>query len=305
MREVFEAVARSLKNDAACALGTLVETYNSSPAPLGTTVAVDACGRIKGNIGAGCYEGEIVEACAQTLADGESRMLRINLENTDEISGSAGCGGSLRIAIWRPGKAFAETASAIAFGGNAVTLDIGSYRIDIPAKHRLILAGATALAQQIARIARAVDYYVTVIDPRPLFATPERIADADALILEWPDAYLPRVLTGETAIVVLSHDPKFDIPALRCALQSDAWYIGLLGSRRSQAARRDALRQLGFNEVQLARIHGPVGMDLGGVTTGETALSILAQIVAARNGRTGTALDSTNGSIHDRPRTPA
>jgi xanthine dehydrogenase accessory factor len=300
MRDVFEVVARSLQNGVSCALGTLVESYNSSPAPLGTTVAVDTSGRITGNIGAGCYEGEIVEACSETLADGKFRSLGINLESTDEISGSAGCGGSLRIAVWRPEAAFAETASAIAFGSKDVTLAIREHRIDIPAKRQLLLVGATTLAQQISQMARALDYFVTVIDPRPLFATADRIPDADALVLEWPDAYLPGVLSKDTAIVVLSHDPKFDIPALRCALESEAPYIGLLGSRRSQAARRESLRELGFAAEQLARIHGPVGLDLGGVTIGETALSVLSQILAVRNNRAASPLDSTGGAIHAR-----
>jgi xanthine dehydrogenase accessory factor len=101
--------------------------------------------------------------------------------------------------------------------------------------------------------------------------------------------------------VILSHDPKFDLPALRCALESDAPYVGLLGSRRSQAARREALRDMGFDETALARIHGPVGLDLGGRTTAETALSILAQIVAVANRRGGGALDSASGSIHAPP----
>lgn len=306
MREVFGVVARSIERGEACALATLVETRNSSPAPLGTSVAVDGSGRISGNIGAGCYEGEIVEACLETLVDGEVRMLAINLESTDEITGSAGCGGQLRIAVWRPSGAFAPIASAIALGNEDVVLQIPEgFSIEIPAKRRLILVGATTLAQQIAQIAHALDYFVTVVDPRPTFATAQRIPDADELVLEWPDNYLARALTAQTAVIVLSHDPKFDVPALRTALRSEAPYIGLLGSRRSQAARRESLRDAAVEESELARIHGPVGLDLGGTSTGETALSILAQLIAVRNGRAGTALDSTAGSIHERPSTTA
>jgi xanthine dehydrogenase accessory factor len=150
-------------------------------------------------------------------------------------------------------------------------------------------------------MAHTLDYFVTVVDPRPVFATNDRIPDADKLVVEWPDAYLPRILTDKTAVVVLSHDPKFDVPALICALESRAPYIGLLGSRRSQEARRQSLRALRFNEEQLARIHGPVGLDLGGVTTGEIALSVLAQIAASRNGRSGTPLDVLGGPIHAIP----
>ncbi len=298
MRHVFDVVASLVRRGVPVALGTLVETRNSSPAPLGTTVAVDSQGRISGNIGAGCYEGEIVEACLKTLANGEFRTLSINLEPEDEISGSSGCGGALRVAIWRPESEFAQTASAIAAGNEDVVLQIREYRIDIPAKRQLILVGATTLAQDIAQMARPLDYFVTVVDPRPAFATNARIPNADALVLEWPDSYLPRVLSEKTALVVLSHDPKFDVPALSCALQSNAPYIALLGSRRSQAARRESLRALGFSDEQLARIHGPAGLDLGGASTGETAVSILAHIVASHNGRCGAPLDTLTGPIH-------
>jgi xanthine dehydrogenase accessory factor len=298
MRDVFDVVANLLKRGEQCALGTLVETRYSSPAPLGTTIAVDSEGRISGNIGAGCYEGEIVEACMQTLADGEHRTLNINLEPADEISGGSTCGGALRITVWRPASGFAQTACAIALGKENVLLETGGCHIEIPAKRHLLLAGATTLAQDIARVARGLDYFVTVVDPRPAFATKDRIPDADALVLEWPDAYLRRALTDETPVIVLSHDPKFDVPALSCALESAAPYIGLLGSRRSQAARRESLQALGFSEEQLARIHGPAGLDIGGRTTDEIALSILAHIVACRNARTGAPLDTTQGPIH-------
>jgi xanthine dehydrogenase accessory factor len=130
MRDVFGVVAQSLERRVPCALATLVETRNSSPAPLGTSVAVDATGRIAGNIGAGCYEGDIVEAALQTLIDGELRMLGINLESTDEIMGSTGCGGTLRIAVWRPDRDFETTALGISVGSEDVTLDIpGGYSI--------------------------------------------------------------------------------------------------------------------------------------------------------------------------------
>ena len=107
-------------------------------------------------------------------------------------------------------------------------------------------------------------------------------------------------LTHSTPIVVLSHDPKFDLPALRCALRSEAPYIGLLGSRRSQAARRDSLRAEGFDERALSRLHGPAGLDIGGTTAAETAISILAEIIASRHERIGTPLSTTSEPIHGR-----
>lgn len=302
MRDVFAKAADWIRRGVPCALGTLVESYDSAPAPLGTSIAVNESGSIAGNIGAGCYESDIVEACLATIRDGRFRIVPINLTSTDEITGTAGCGGALKIAVWKPAPSFYEDAAALARGVEDITVELPEgFRFTVPAKRRLVLVGATTLAQQIARMARSLDFFVTVVDPRPVFATAERIPDADELVLEWPDEYLPRVLSDSTALAVISHDPKFDIPALRCALRSAAPYIGLLGSRRSQAARREALRAVGFADADLARIHGPAGLDLGGRTTSETALSILAQIVAERHARSGAPLDKSGGAIHDRP----
>ena len=302
MRDVFALTARWIENGVPCALGTLVETFETAPASVGTTIAVDASGRITGNIGAGCYEGDIVQACAQTIADGEPRLLRINLTDTDEITGSTGCGGALKVVVWKPDAPFARTAREVASGSSDVPLEMPlGFRVVVAAKRRLVIVGATTLAQEIARMASALDYFVTVVDPRPLFLTAERIPDAGELVREWPDRYLPGALDAHTTLLVISHDPKFDIPALACALRSDAPYIGLLGSRRSQAARRATLREMGFDAAALERIHGPAGLDLGGASTGETALSILAHVVANANSRSGAPLETTNASIHDRP----
>lgn len=299
MREIFATIAEWLQAGVSCGLATLVESYDSAPSPIGTTIAVDASGRIAGNIGAGCHEPQIAEACFQTLADGEFRMLHVNLTMEDEVAGTAGCGGVLRVAIWKPAADFAQTAAAIATGAHDVTVPLAqSVSFTVPAKRRIVVVGATLLANHIARTAKPLGYFVTVVDPRPSFATPERLREADEIVIEWPDEYLPRVLASVDALLVLSHDPKFDVPALRAALGSGVPYIGLLGSRKSQASRREALRELGVDDAALARIHGPAGLDLGGHTEAQTALSILAHVVAESNGRTGMPLDRSSGPIH-------
>jgi len=300
MRDVFATVAGWLKERDACALATLVESFESAPAPLGTTIAVDAAGQIAGNIGAGCYESDIVEACAATIADGAFRVLRVNLTAEDELMQTSGCGGALKIAVWKPDEGFIETAQAISSGTDDVTVNLPEgYGFTVFKKQHLVVVGATTLANELARMGRALDFFVTVVDPRGIFATEARMKDADEIAREWPDDYLSRAVRPGTSVIVVSHDPKFDIAALQSALHSPAEYIGLLGSRRSQAARRETLRQLGFAEDVIARIHGPAGLDLGGESTAETALSILAQLVALRYSRTGVALDRTAGAIHD------
>ncbi len=309
MRDVFATVAAWMEDGRSFALATLVALRDAATAPIGTTIAVDAAGHIAGNIGAGCYEAEIVEACLLTAADGRARPLDINLATEDELFGGAGCGAIMRVVAWRPEHAFLDEARAIASGERDTVLRFSYESPDgvrelfehvFPAKETLILVGATSLAAELATIGRRLDFMVVIVDPRPAFGTKERVPNADAIVNEWPEEYLPKALSERTSIVIVSHDPKFDLPALRCALRSDAAYIGLLGSRRSQAARRESLRDEGFDGKALVRVHGPAGLDIGGATIAETALSILAEVVASRYERMGTPLRETRRAIHRR-----
>jgi xanthine dehydrogenase accessory factor len=309
VRNVFAIVAEWLEQNRSFALGTLVALRNAATAPVGTTVAVDERGRVFGNIGAGCYEAEIIEACVRTASDGRSRRLDIDLSIDDELTRDAGCGAAMEIIVWRPQRTFLEAAREIAIGDRTVRLlvehdgDDGShvaFEHTVAAKGTLILVGATALAAELAAIARRLDFNVVVVDPRPAFASRDRVPDACRIVRAWPDDCLPRILSDRTPIVMLTHDPKFDLAGLRCSLESDAPYIGLLGSRRSQAARRASLRAAGFDEPALVRIHGPAGLQLGGTSAAETALSIMAEIVALRCGGDGTSLRTGRGAIHRR-----
>lgn len=153
-----------------------------------------------------------------------------------------------------------------------------------PPPSRLLIVGAVHLAQALAPAARLAGFDVTVIDPRAAFATPDRFPGM-TLVDAWPDEALDRLKPdARTAIVALTHDPKFDDPALIRALASPAFHIGALGSRKTHAARLDRLRATGLDDATLARIHGPVGLDIGAVTPGEIAVSILAEIVLALRG---------------------
>ncbi|HEX6512596.1 MAG TPA: XdhC/CoxI family protein [Chloroflexota bacterium] len=146
--------------------------------------------------------------------------------------------------------------------------------------------GAADFSAAMARMGKFLGYHVTVIDPRAVFATKERFPDADHIAVEWPDRFLAKAPIGpSTAIVVLTHDPKFDIPALLHALQTDAGYIGALGAKRTNEERFSKLRGAGCTEDQLARIHAPVGLDIGGKSPEETAVSVAAEIIAVRNGK--------------------
>ncbi len=152
----------------------------------------------------------------------------------------------------------------------------------------LVIVGAVHLAIPLVTLAQTMGHRVRVVDPRRTFATRERFPSADELDLRWPqDALRAEELGPQHAIVILSHDPKFDLPALETALRSRVGYIGLLGSSVTQQKRCEALRDAGFAEEDLLRIHGPVGLDLGGRGPAEIALAIIAEIVAVRHGRAG------------------
>ncbi|GBQ82486.1 xanthine dehydrogenase accessory factor XdhC/CoxI [Gluconacetobacter johannae DSM 13595] len=148
--------------------------------------------------------------------------------------------------------------------------------------HRLLIVGAVHIAQVLAPLAAATGFAVTVIDPRTQLATPERFPGIP-LVTDWPDEALAALeIDDHTAIVTLTHDAKLDDPTLRAALDSPAFYIGALGSRKTQASRLNRLREAGYDDARAARIHGPVGLAIGAIGAPEIALSILAQIVAVR-----------------------
>ena len=164
---------------------------------------------------------------------------------------------------------------------------------------RLLIYGAVDTAECLCKAARLLGWHTIVADARGKFATRERIPSADELLVEWPEEALERVRPDHwTAIVVLTHDDKFDLPALELALASDAFYIGLIGGRRNQEKKRERLREAGHDEDALRRISGPCGLDLGADSVAETALSILAEALAARNGRAGGPLKETKQRIH-------
>jgi xanthine dehydrogenase accessory factor len=145
----------------------------------------------------------------------------------------------------------------------------------------LVIVGAVHLAQALIPLARAAGYDVTVIDPRAAFASPERFPDV-VVHDDWPDEVLPKLDLGpRTALVALTHDPKIDDPALNAALHSGCFYIGALGSKKTQGARRERLAAAGFKEADLSRIHGPIGLSIGARGPAEIAISIMAEITAA------------------------
>jgi xanthine dehydrogenase accessory factor len=166
---------------------------------------------------------------------------------------------------------------------------------------RLVIFGAVDYADALCRLARAAGWRPFVCDPRSQFATRERFPEAEEVIAAWPDDAIARLggIDRATYIAVLTHDPKLDDATLTVALRSESPYVGAMGSRRAQAQRRERLLAAGIEEELLERIAAPIGLDLGAVTPEETALSIMAEVVAVRNGREGGRLSHIPGRIHE------
>ena len=165
---------------------------------------------------------------------------------------------------------------------------------------RMFVFGAIDYATAVARIGHFLGYHVTVCDARATFATSKRFPDADEVIVDWPHRFLQRVPVDERAVIcVLTHDPKFDVPLLEVALRSPASYIGAMGSRRTHDERLQRLRQRGLRDDELARLRSPIGLDLGARTPEETAVSVAAELIAARWGGSGRPLGDTSGRIHE------
>jgi xanthine dehydrogenase accessory factor len=177
--------------------------------------------------------------------------------------------------------------------------EIGVFVASYAPKPRMIVFGAIDFAAAVAKIGTFLGYRVTVCDARPIFATRKRFPDVDEVVVEWPHRYLVNTEVDErTVVCVLTHDPKFDVPLLQIALRLPLAYVGAMGSRRTNDDRMGKLRELGLTELELERLHAPIGLDIGARTPEETAMSIAAEITAARSGGSGVPLRSVSGPIH-------
>ena len=207
-------------------------------------------------------------------------------------------------AVVDPGVADCARALMRKGGTRLLTLRCGAEEVTVfvdafPPQLRLFVLGATHTAIALCRLAKSVGFWVRVIDARSAFATPERFPDVDELVHGWPaDVLGDDDLDDYAYVVILTHDPKFDIPALTRTLRSRARYIGIIGSRGTQARRRQRLLEDGFTAAELDRLRAPVGLDIGARTPEEIGVSILAEMLAVRSGRDGHALTHRQAPIH-------
>jgi xanthine dehydrogenase accessory factor len=196
----------------------------------------------------------------------------------------------------------ADQATQLIRDGRSGVLEIAGRKVFVDVygpPPRVLIYGAVDTAEALCQVARAIGWHPIVGDARGRFATPERLPSAEEIVVAWPDETLAQVQPDHaTAIVVLTHDEKFDVPMIAGALETDAFYIGALGSRKAQERRRQSLLEAGVEESALERVSGPCGLDIGAHTPAETAISILAEIMAVRARREGGRLRDATTRIH-------
>ena len=301
------------------ALATVIETWGSAPRQPGSQLAISGAGEMVGSVSGGCVEGAVVTEALDALADRRARTLTFGVSDETAFASGLACGGTIRVLVEPVGdgpEALPEALLAGLVAARAapravalVTQTDGWHRLLVAAGAdpavdarlrsdrsgveedgrfiavhnpplRLIVVGAVHIAQPLLTIARACGFACTLIDPRGAFGSKARFPN-ETILDDWPDEALTALAPdARTAIVTLTHDPKLDDPAIRTALRSGAFYLGCLGSKKTHAKRVDRLTAEGFAPEDIARIHAPVGLDIGARTPAEIAVSVMAQIIA-------------------------
>ncbi len=295
------------------ALATVVETWGSAPRPVGSQLVISGKGEIMGSVSGGCVEGAVVVEAMEALADGKSRLLTFGVSDDEAFAVGLACGGTIRVLVDPVGSALPEGVLADlvaaraerrpvaliaglhdgarhlepAPGGDELAARFRSDKSGVEGAEfiaihnpplRMIVVGAVHIAQPLVAMARACGYDPVLVDPRETFGAQARFP-GETILHDWPDeALLAQGLDTRTAVVTLTHDPKLDDPAILTALASDCFYLGCLGSTRTHAKRLDRLRAAGLDDAAIARIHAPVGLDIGAQSPAEIAVSIMAQI---------------------------
>ena len=320
----------------AVAVATAVSIEGSAPRTVGTSMAFDGTD-VVGSIAGGCVEGAVISVCEEVLDDGVARTVEYGVSDETAFSVGLTCGGQIRVHVQlltddladqlrmaTAGRAAGtasvlssisaqhsarirvELAARIAIGETGLgVIDCDGelveafFEVSTPAPH-LIVFGAMEFSAALSQAARMLGYRITVCDPRPLFATAARFPGAQ-VVVSWPTTWLAAQPVDErTMICVLSHDARFDAELIALALATPAGFVGAMGSRTTHDRRVASLRERGVTEEAIARLRSPIGLDIGASTVEETAVSILAEIIAVRTGATTQPLATTAGPIHRR-----
>lgn len=332
MQEILAVAADWVRRGRPFALATVTAVGGSAPREVGASMIVSDAGEVFGNVSGGCVESAVYVTAGEVLASGAVVIEQYGYSDADAFAVGLTCGGTIEVTVRPvlPDSAASRDVLLLAerdahgmptvvtidrAGDNRGRLGIltdgdesGSVespasdvaRIAWGAPARLVIVGAVEFAVALSRLAQAMDRRVTVVDARDVFANPARFPGAE-VVVDQPGHYLAaQRLTAADAVCILSHDAKFDVPAVVTALASGAGYVGAMGSRRTHDDRMRRLRAAGATDESLARLRSPLGLDLGGRGTADTALSILAEIVADRHGGSGIRLSERSGPVHAR-----
>jgi xanthine dehydrogenase accessory factor len=293
------------RGDDKVAVATVVATRGSAPRPIGSKLAISEQGELAGSVSGGCVENEVYEEARAVLGGSPPKLLSYGISDEQAWSVGLPCGGEIDVFVEEMPMGKAEELAARIERGERFTHttvlgESGREFVEEFGPPPLLLVfGAVDTAEALCKAAKQLGWRTVVADARAKFATRERIPSADELIVEWPDEVLAQVEPdASTAVVVLTHENRFDIPALIGALRSEAFYVGALGARRNQERRRARLLEEGLSEEEIDRIAGPTGLDIGAESPAETAVSILGEILAVRAGRDGGRLKASKSRIH-------
>jgi xanthine dehydrogenase accessory factor len=306
--EVLRSAEEWRKAGHRATLGTVVKTWGSAPRPVGALVAIRDDGQIAGSVSGGCVEDDLVEKVrAKAVAADRPQLMTYGVTNEEATRWGLPCGGTLQVVLeplseasgvaqllqtvsrqqlvrrrldMESGQATLEPGQwqdALEFDGKVLTTVHGP-------RWRLVLIGAGQLTRYLAEMARMLDYHVVVVDPREEYADSWNLPGVP-VSREMPDDVIAKLnLDGHSAVVALTHDPKLDDMALLEALKSAAFYVGAIGSKKNNDARRKRLHEFDLSEGEIARLHGPVGLYIGSKTPPEIAVAILAEMTATRHG---------------------
>lgn len=305
MLELSGRLLASLDAGRPLVVATAIAVDGRMPRTLGTSMSWDGSAAI-GSIAGGCIEGAIVEVAERVLDDGRTRIVPFGVSDEAAFGVGLACGGEVRLhlGVVRPADPIVQKLRDAAAGSSAsIALTEAGFAIadgdalyvdTVEPPARMIIVGAMEFSAALSTAAQSLGYTVTVVDPRQLFTTAERFPGAD-LAVEWPPDYLARTpIDSRTVICHLGHDARYDADLLAVALTSPAAYVGAMGSRTTTEKRRADLEARG---VDTSRLHAPIGLDLGASTPEETAISILAEVLAVRSGRLAEPLRAASGSI--------
>ncbi|NRD26812.1 XdhC family protein [Frigoribacterium sp. VKM Ac-2836] len=321
MFEIADRLLARLDAGESLALATAVSVVGSAPRTVGTSMAVTVDGTVIGSISGGCVEGAVYEICTEVFEDGTPQLETFGFSDETAFEVGLSCGGRIEVlarlvspddtvtidalrdvAAGRGASAHVvlgpvRTGEVVPTVDDCEGLRVFSERSAPPP--RLLVFGAVEFAVALCNAGAVLGYRVTVCDPRPVFMTRERFPSADEVVVEWPPHYLARTEVDEhTVIAVLSHDERFDADLVEAALASPAAYVGAMGSRVTHDRRIAELRSRDVGPDSLGRLHSPIGLDLGASTPEETAVSIMAEVLAVRSGASRAPLRDRDGSIH-------